>query len=140
MDEARHRLEAGPRLLSWGPQAILHAILDRIVDGYAPVAEGLGNDIDEIESQVFGDEGPDPSRRIYELSHEVIRLQRVTRPLAEDVLGRLIEDGSWVEDPELGRYLRDVRDHALRSSERVESFHPLPPVAHRHPLGQPDPG
>ena len=54
--------------------------LDTGVDGYAPVVAGLNNDIDEIETQVF-DGDPAVSRRIYELSREVIEFQRATRPL-----------------------------------------------------------
>lgn len=124
LGQARERLEAEPTLLCRGAQAILYAIMDQVVDDYAPVVEGLENDVDEIESQVFGDEGPDPSRRIYELSREAIRLQRATRPLA-DLLGRLVEDDDERMDPEVKRHLRDVRDHTLRAGERVEGFREL---------------
>ena len=76
----RRRMEADPELLSRGPEAVLYAIVDSVVDGYAPVVAGLQKDIDEIETEVFrGD--PDVSRRIYELSREVIDFQRATRPL-----------------------------------------------------------
>lgn len=71
----RQRLEADPELLSLGPQAVLYAILDEVVDEYEPVVAGLENDIDEIEDELFG-AGPDVARRIYELSREVIEFQR----------------------------------------------------------------
>jgi magnesium transporter len=48
----RQSLEA--ELLRRGPEAILHAIMDRIVDDYGPVVDGLENDIQEIEAEVFG--------------------------------------------------------------------------------------
>jgi len=54
LSAVRRRLESNPDLLALGPEAILYAILDRIVDGYGPVVAGLGNDIDEIETEVFG--------------------------------------------------------------------------------------
>ena len=73
-------MEGDPDLLRQGPQAVLYAILDAVVDGYAPVVAGLQKDIDEIEAQVFGGD-PTVSRRIYELSGEVIEFQRATRPL-----------------------------------------------------------
>lgn len=61
----RHNLEARPDLLRRGSGAVLHAILDRVVDDYAPVISGVQNDIDEIEDEVF--EGrADASRRVYE--------------------------------------------------------------------------
>ena len=52
--EVRHRLEADPELLRQGPNAVLYAVLDKVVDDYGPVLDGLQNDIDEIEVQVFG--------------------------------------------------------------------------------------
>ncbi len=120
----RDRLERTPELLRLGPEAVLYAILDLVVDGYAPVVAGLENDIDEIEDQLFkGD--PAVSRRIYELSREVIEFQRATRPL----LGMLtaLEAGfdKYKVDVELQRNLRDVHDHAIRIVERADSFRAL---------------
>jgi magnesium transporter len=76
----RHSLEARPDLLSRGPVAIVHAIIDRVVDDYGPVVAGLQEDIDEIENDVF-DGSAHVSRRIYELAREVIEFQRATKPL-----------------------------------------------------------
>jgi magnesium transporter len=119
----RRGLEARPDLLRRGPVAILHAIMDHVVDGYAPVVAGVENDVDEIEDQVFGDRGTDDvSRRIYELTREVIEFQRATKPLVP-ILERLMT-ARGVDDEER-RYLRDVQDHALRLQERVDSFREL---------------
>ncbi|HEX2432921.1 MAG TPA: magnesium and cobalt transport protein CorA [Gaiellaceae bacterium] len=117
----RRRLEARPELLRRGPMAILYAIVDHVVDGYAPVVAGLEHDIDEIEDEVFGG-SPTVSRRIYELSREVIEFQRVTSPL-EDILGRLGKEAG-IGDEE-GRYLRDVQDHAIRAKEQADAFRAL---------------
>jgi magnesium transporter len=123
LSEVRRQLEDEPELLRRGPEAILHAIVDRVVDDYAPVVEGLENDIQEIETEVFGG-NPDVSLRIYKLSREVIEFQRAIGPLA-GVLEDLIEDERLEIDSEVRRYLRDVRDHALRVTERVEGFREL---------------
>ncbi len=123
LDEVRRRLEGDPELLRQGPSAVLYAIMDRVVDDYAPVVEGLENDIQEIETEVFGG-NPGVSRRTYELSREVIEFQRATGPLA-GVLGSLLEDEGLEIDPEVRRYLRDVQDHALRVIEKVEGFREL---------------
>jgi magnesium transporter len=64
-------MESDPDLLRLGSEAVLSAILDAVVDGYAPVVRGLQNDIDEIQTEVFSGD-PQVSRRIYELSREVI--------------------------------------------------------------------
>ena len=122
--EVRQRLEDDPDLLKRGPLAVLYAILDRIVDDYLPVLRGLRNDIDEIEDQVFRGE-PHVSRRIYQLSREVIEFQRACEPLL-DMLDSLISgfDGFSV-NVELQRQLRDVQDHAVHIVERVDAFRQL---------------
>ncbi len=124
LGRVRDRLEHAPALLRLGPEAVLYAILDEVVDEYAPVVAGLENDIDEIEDQLFkGD--PAVSRRIYELSREVIEFQRATRPLL-DMLSSL-EAGfeKYKVDLELQRNLRDVQDHVIRVVERADSFRAL---------------
>jgi magnesium transporter len=116
----RRRLETAPELLRLGPDAVLYAILDEVVDGYAPVTAGLENDIDEIEDQVFAGD-PEVSRRIYELVREVVAFQRATQPLL-GVLAALRIDEAEAGADELQRYLRDVQDHVARVIERVDAF------------------
>ena len=120
LGKVRHRLEGDPELLRMGPEAILYAVMDRVVDDYAPVVAGLENDIDEIETEVFSGNA-EVSKRIYELSREVIEFQRATGPLP-GILADLIGGAG---DPELQRYLRDVQDHALRTTEQVGGFREL---------------
>ena len=103
-------MEDTPELLKRGPEAVLYAILDAVVDGYAPVVAGVQNDIDEIETEVFGGD-PRVSRRIYELSREVVEFQRATRPLNGMLEGLTAGFEKYAIDEELRRYLRDVADH-----------------------------
>jgi magnesium transporter len=120
----RQRLEASPRLLAQGPEAVLYAVLDQVVDEYGPVIAGLEQDVDEIEDQLFGGEVA-VSRRIYELSREVIEFQRATHPLVgvlDEVWAATDTDGV---DKELRRSLRDVRDHVVRVVERADAFRAL---------------
>ncbi|MEU1420816.1 magnesium and cobalt transport protein CorA [Kitasatospora sp. NPDC005751] len=121
LSAVRRRLEDDPELLALGPEAVLYAVLDAVVDGYAPVIAGLQHDIDEIETEVFGGD-PQVSRRIYELSREVIELQRATRPLLEIMKSLEAGFGKYGTDDELQRYLRDVADHATYAAERVDGF------------------
>jgi magnesium transporter len=117
----RQRMESSPELLALGPEAVLYAIFDSVVDGFAPVVAGLDKDIDEIEAQVFrGD--PTVSRRIYELSGEVIEFQRSTRPLHGMLEALSAGFEKYGTNEELQRYLRDVADHATTVTERVASF------------------
>ena len=117
----RRRLQDDPDLLALGPEAVLYAILDAVVDGYAPVVAGLDKDIDEIETEVFlGD--PQVSRRIYELSREVVEFQRATRPLRAVLNALSAGSAKYGVDVELQRYLRDVADHLTEVNERIDGF------------------
>ena len=80
--QVRKSLESDPELLAHGPYAVLWAVLDRVVDDYGPVLQGLRDDIDQIEEQVFdGDAGV--SKRIYQLTREVIAFHRAVEPLRD---------------------------------------------------------
>ncbi|MFK0049871.1 magnesium and cobalt transport protein CorA [Streptomyces sp. NPDC090741] len=121
LSAVRRRMEETPELLSLGPEAALYAILDAVVDGYAPVVAGVQNDMDEIETEVFrGD--PEVSRRIYELSRETVEFQRATRPLVGMLHALMAGFAKYGTDEELQRYLRDVADHVTHTSERVDGF------------------
>ena len=120
----RRRLESTPELLALGTEAVLYAIFDAVVDGYAPVVAGLENDIDEIESQVFNGD-PQVSRRIYELSREVIDFQRAAHPLITMLDSITKGFDKYGVDESLQQYLRDVADHVVHVNERIEEFRVL---------------
>ncbi|MFI6548190.1 magnesium and cobalt transport protein CorA [Streptomyces prunicolor] len=121
LSAVRQRMEESPELLKLGPEAVLYAILDAVVDGYAPVVAGVQIDIDEIETEVFRNE-PQVSRRIYELSREMVEFQRATRPLVGMLHSLMAGFAKYGTDEELQRYLRDVADHVTHTSERVDGF------------------
>ena len=121
LSTVRRRMESDPELLSRGPEAVLYAICDAVVDGYAPVVAGVQNDIDEIETEVFRGE-PGASRRIYELTREVVEFQRATRPLLTMLGGLSAGWDKYAVEDELRSYLRDVNDHATTAVERVDTF------------------
>jgi magnesium transporter len=121
LGRVRKRLERTPALLALGPQAVLYAVLDEVVDEYQPVIAGLENDIDEIEDQLFNGD-PAVSRRIYELAREAMGFQRATHPLVEML--EALEAGfvKYKVDVELQRNLRDVLDHIIATVARADSF------------------
>ncbi|GLF97949.1 magnesium and cobalt transport protein CorA [Streptomyces yaizuensis] len=121
LSAVRRRMEETPELLALGPEAVLYAILDAVVDGYAPVVAGVQNDIDEIETEVFGGD-PAVSRRIYELAREMVEFQRATSPLLGMLQGLMAGFTKYGIDEELQSHLRDVADHVTHTSERVDGF------------------
>lgn len=124
LSTVRARMEADPELLQRGPEAVLYAIMDTVVDEYSPVVAGLANDIDEIEIEVF-DGDPAVSRRIYELTREVIDFQRAIHPLPGIIASLAAGFDKYGIDQELRRHLRDVADHVTAVIERVDGFRQL---------------
>jgi magnesium transporter len=110
---ARQRLEQRPELLAAGSSSALWAILDHVVDGYAPVVAGLERDIDQIEATVFSG-AVAPTERIYSLRREATDFYRAVHPLL--AVTASVERAA---DKKLRPYLRDVRDHLLLVDEEV---------------------
>jgi magnesium transporter len=120
----RRQIESRPDLLRFGPGAVLYAILDRVVDDYQPVMDGLDQDIKEVETEVFSHEGSNPAERIYLLKREVIEFHQAAAPLTEP-LDRLVHGLVPGMHGELGEYFRDIQDHLLRVVDTVSGFREL---------------
>jgi magnesium transporter len=121
----REELESNPRQLAKGPAAVLHAIADHVVDDYLSVTDSVQADIDQVETDVFAENGAraDPGR-IYQLKRELLELKRAVVPLSrplEDLATRPMR----VIGPEIQAYFRDVSDHLLRAKEQIASFDEL---------------
>jgi magnesium transporter len=124
LHDVRLQLEKRPELLRLGPGAALHAIIDRVVDDYAPVVGALDRDIRQLEAEVFSDRRTDSTQRIYSLKREVLELYDAVAPLSEP-LDRLERVDFPLIPKELRPYFRDVRDHVLRSVREVDGFREL---------------
>jgi magnesium transporter len=120
----RLQLEDNPELLQHGPGAVLHAIVDRVVDDYAPAIAGLGEDIDQVEDQVFSGQRLNVAERIYKLKREVLQFGHAVGPLVDPV-DRLARGKYGVIHPEVRTYFRDVNDHLLRAHDQLEGYRDL---------------
>ncbi|MFJ2235480.1 magnesium/cobalt transporter CorA [Streptomyces sp. NPDC087859] len=121
----REELEADPQQLAKGPAAVLHAIADHVVDDYLHVTDLVQADLDQVESDVFSENGArlDPGR-IYQLKRELLELKRAVVPLTrpiEELSTRPIRAVA----PEIQAYFRDVSDHLLRAKDQIAAFDEL---------------
>lgn len=115
----RRRLESDPDLLGHGPMAVLYALADVVVDGYAPVLSELETDIDEAEEAVFSAERTNPAPRVYRLKRQILELRRNIVPVGDVLMDLCDADSALVPAP-LGDYFQDIADHAHRIAGRVE--------------------
>jgi magnesium transporter len=124
LSDLRRSLEANPELLAAGPAAVLYAVADRVVDGYGEAADGVSNDVGEIEMQVFSGDRAQPTERLYKLKREVLEFRRAVRPLAAPLDG-IVNGQVRLFDPRARAYFRDVHDHVLRVADQIDGFDEL---------------
>ena len=122
--EVRKEMEHAPARLREGPGAVLHAIVDKVVDDYEPVVDHLEADVDDVEAEVFSPSRKSSVERIYKLKREVLEFQHAVAPLTE-ALAYLATTPLPHVDEHVRPYFRDVADHVTRVAERVESYRDL---------------
>ncbi len=114
---ARRRLERRPDLLRHGSSAVLWAILDKLVDDYAPVVAGLEQDVDEVEQIVFSGSVA-ATERIYRLRSQATAFARAVHPLLGPVESLQRKIYPQIAKP-LVPFFRDINDHLKLVNEEV---------------------
>jgi len=109
----RQRLEDRPELLATGSLSVLWAVMDAVVDAYAPVVLEVERDVDDIEATVFSGSVA-PAERIYSLRGEATGFYRAVHPLLA-----VISTVEHAAPKKLRPYLRDVHDHLIRVDEGI---------------------
>ncbi len=122
----RAAVEANPMLVGTGPAAVLYAVLDAVVDHYGLVLEGLDDDVNEVELEVFENRvgKGNPAERIYFLKREALEFHRSMIPLTTAV-SSLRADPLVLGADGLGDYFRDVHDHLLRLADGLQTVREL---------------
>ncbi|WP_122260910.1 magnesium/cobalt transporter CorA [Ornithinimicrobium cerasi] len=125
LHHVRERLERHEQqLLREGPVAVLHAIVDKVVDTYQEIDEEVAQDLAEIERDVFGGGNQSHSTTIYRLKREVLEFRRAAQPLRFS-MHQLVEKGGIVRSKELRLQFRDVADHLSAVLADIESYDAL---------------
>ena len=120
----RYLLEASPEHLAKGPYAVLHAIIDHVIDCYIDVATELEQDVVQVEHKVFSGELQTQSQDIYFLKREVIEFRFAIDPLLSP-LQKLASEGAAHVHPSLTPFFRDTLDHLSRASDAAAGLDSL---------------
>jgi magnesium transporter len=125
MDEVVTRWDDNADLIKYGPKALIHGLLDVIVDGYFETVQSMDDQIEHIEDLLF-DESPrvtrDLQRGTFALRKALVQVRRAILPMREvvnTVMRRVTEDD---HNSELAPYYEDLYDHVLRAAEWTESL------------------
>ncbi|HSL77501.1 MAG TPA: magnesium transporter CorA family protein [Candidatus Limnocylindrales bacterium] len=120
-----HHLRDGVApILRHGPDHLLWAIGDDIVDGYFPYADRLGDAIDEVQDAVMREANPRTLERLFALKRELVDVRRAASPTRE-VLNQLTNRELALIDPEETIYFRDIYDHVIRLTDELDNYREL---------------
>ena len=120
-----HHLRSGlDAILGQGPDHLLWAICDDIVDGYFPFADDLGDAIDAVQDRVIAKATPEVLDDLFGLKRELIEVRRAASPTRE-VFNQLTNRDLPLIDPEELVYFRDVYDHVIRLTDELDNYREL---------------
>lgn len=121
--EAARRLREDTTTLRFGPPAVLHALLDVVVDGYGDAAEKMRDSLSSLERRVFSTAREDIAGEIYSLKREVLEFRDAVQPLVEVVQSFAGPLAGWPREAK--PYFRDVDDHLRRVDTELRSLDEL---------------
>ncbi|MGV8876992.1 MAG: magnesium transporter CorA family protein [Rhodoglobus sp.] len=119
-------LDRNAELTTHGISALLHGLLDFVVDGHFDTVQALDDQIETLEDLLF-DERPndtDVQRRSFELRKSLVHLRRLVLPMRE-VVNTLIRRDVELVPAEMAPYYQDLYDHVLRATEWTDSLRDL---------------
>jgi len=123
--QVRDRAEHAETGLAHGEGFVVYALLDFVVDRYAPVVEALEAQVDAVERIVFAHRAETADvQRAYDLRAELMQLRRTIAPLQE-MCGRLMRFDTPLMTEELRPYLRDVQDHVIQLVHDIDDLREL---------------
>ncbi len=122
LDPVRIRLRQGRgRMRGMGPDYLAYAIIDAIIDGYYPVLERLGSDLEELEEAVIKRPSSELLLRIQGTKNALLTLRRAVWPERDAVNVLLREESPWVSDT-VRIYLRNCYDHCVQAADVIETY------------------
>ncbi|MEY4348576.1 MAG: hypothetical protein RIS43_995, partial [Actinomycetota bacterium] len=120
LEKIHDQFSQHPERAQEGPYAVLHAILDVVVDDYSIIARELEADVANIEIAVFSNMRRTLSQEIYFLKREVAEFRQAAEPL-RPLLRKLVEDDALNNPVSMRPFFRDVEDHLNRAADAMVS-------------------
>jgi magnesium transporter len=108
----------------YGTDYLAYALIDSIVDGFFPVLETYGEQLEELEDAVVANPSRVTLERVHELKRELLTLRRAIWP-QRDAINSLIRDSSDLISQDVRIYLRDCYDHTVQVLDMVETYREL---------------
>jgi magnesium transporter len=124
-DAVRNRIKNSKGMIrKRGADYLAYALLDAIIDGFFPVLEKYGEEIEKLEEEVIVKPTRQTLQKIYQIRRELLQLRRAIWP-QRDAINSLIRDSSNLISEEVQFHLRDCYDHAVQVMDMVETYREL---------------
>jgi len=121
-DPVRKRLDTGKgKARRLGPDYLVYALIDSIVDNYFLVLEKIAERIEGVEDSITETAQPDDLGRVHELRRELVYMRRNVWPLRDVVIALERSETDLVSD-DARVYIRDLHDHVVQVIESTENF------------------
>ena len=125
LDPVRDRIRNGKgRIRERGCDYLAYALVDAIVDGYFPVLEQYGEQLEALEDQIVGEPRQQTVSRIHDIKRDLLTVRRAVFPLRESV-NSLARDPTPLITDDTRIYLRDCYDHTIQVLDMVETYREL---------------
>jgi magnesium transporter len=111
-------------VLRHGPDHLLWALADDLVDGYFPFADRLGDAIDDVQDEVVRTASRETVERMFLLKRELIAVRRAVSPVRE-VFNQLTNRDIALISPDELVYFRDIYDHVIRLTDELDNYREL---------------
>jgi magnesium transporter len=122
-DNTHLRDGLGP-VLARGPDHLLWALVDQVVDGYFPFIDRLADEIEGLEDRVVASPTPETLDALFSLKRRLLEIRRAATPTRE-VFNQLTNRDLPLIDDEEVLYFRDVYDHLIRLTDELDSYREL---------------
>jgi magnesium transporter len=107
-----------------GADYLAYALIDAVIDGFFPVLEAYGENLEDLEDEVVAHPNRQTLEKIHHLKRDLLSLRRAIWP-QRDAINSLIRDGNPLISEEVRVYLRDCYDHIVQVLDMVETYREL---------------
>jgi len=120
-DPVRERIREGiGPIRNQGPDYLLYALVDTLVDHYFPVIQRLYEDLEDLEESVYGDPDTTLLEQLHRVRRALVVMRRVGWPQREALRSLVVEPSTFVGQ-EAREYLRSVEQHMTQVMEAVDA-------------------
>jgi magnesium transporter len=111
-------------VLARGPDHLLWALVDAVVDGYFPLLDLLGDAIEDVQEHVIKNARPETLEHLFSLKTELLVIRRAAAPIRE-IFNQLTNRELALIDADEVLYFRDVYDHLIRLTDELDNYREL---------------